>query len=164
MTPRPLNLTDEQVRNWVEQLAVFAAGQYGVAMVTGRVLGWLMICDPPQQSAGHIARAIGSSRSSVAGSLRFLTAAGFVQQGRQPGDRVVRYRIDNDAWMAVLHRRLAALVLFREVAQDGIQLVGPADPRSERMRAARDSFDWLDAVVSDAERLPPQTFRSAADA
>jgi hypothetical protein len=46
-------------------------------------------------------------------------------------------------------------VPFRDIAQDGIQLIGPADPRANRMRAARDSLDWLDAVIIDAEqRLP----------
>ena len=107
-------------------------------------------------------RAIGSSRTSLTTSLRFLTAAGLVQREQQPGERVVRYRTDNDAWMTVLRRRLAALVSFRDVAQDGIQLVGPADPRSERMRAARDIFDWLDAVVTDAVHLQPAAGRAAA--
>lgn len=152
MLPRPLNPTHEEVLAWVEQAAVFIAGTYGVTITTGRVLGWLMICDPPRQSAGQIVGAIEAGRTSVTASLRFLMAAGFVRHDPQPGDRVVRYRMDDDAWMTVLRRRLAALVSFREIAQDGIQLVGPTDPRSQRMQAARDSFDWLDAVVSDAER------------
>ncbi|HUK73281.1 MAG TPA: helix-turn-helix domain-containing protein [Streptosporangiaceae bacterium] len=163
MSPRPWSLTDEEVLTWVEQVAVFVAFQYGVKIITGRVLGWLMICDPPHQSVGQIARAIGASRTAVASSLRFLTAAGFVRQDPRSGERVVRYGMDNDAWTTVMRRRLAALVSFREIAQDGIQMIGPADPRSERMRAARDIFDWLDAVVSDAERLNPPTSRRESD-
>jgi hypothetical protein len=141
---------DDEVLTWVEQAAAFIAKQYGVALTTGRVLGWLMICDPPQQSAGQIASVIGTSQASLTTSLRFLTAAGLVRQDTQPGAWAVRYVVDDDAWMTVLRRRLAGLVSFREIAQDGIQLVGPADPRSQRLRAARDIFDWLDAVVSDA--------------
>ncbi len=162
MTSKPANGADEDELAWVERVAVCVAGHWGVTLITGRVLGWLMICDPPQQSARQIAGAIGSSRTSLTTSLRFLTAAGLVQREQQPGERVVRYRTDNDAWMTVLRRRLAALVSFRDVAQDGIQLVGPADPRSERMRAARDIFDWLDAVVTDAVHLQPAAGRAAA--
>ena len=51
---------------WVEQVAMFCADEYGVPPIAGRILGWLMICDPPEQSAGEIAEAIGASRASRA--------------------------------------------------------------------------------------------------
>jgi len=90
--------------------------------------------------------------------LRFLIAAGFLRTDAPPddaGNGAARYRMDNDAWIKVVRRRLAAFVAVRDIAQDGIQMIGPADPRSERLRAARDSFDWLDAVVTDGAQLQP---------
>lgn len=161
MTPKALDDTDKDVLTWVEQVAVFLTSHYGIALITGRVLGWLMICDPPPQSARQIADAIGASRASLTTSLRFLTAAGFVRRHTHPGERVVRYRMDDDAWMTVLHRRLAAIVSFRDIAQAGTELVGPTNPRSKRMQDARDTFDWLDAVITDADRPDPRMLRSA---
>jgi predicted transcriptional regulator len=163
VAPEPGSVADDEVRTWVERLAVFVSSQYGITLVSARLLGYLMICDPPEQSAVQISDAIGAKRTSLGTSLRFLMAVGFVRRDKQPGDPLARYRIDNDAWMAVMRRRLAALVTFRDIAQDGIQMVGPADPRSERMRAARDSFDWLDAVVTDAERPQPEPGRPTPD-
>jgi DNA-binding transcriptional regulator GbsR (MarR family) len=141
---------DQEVLKWVEQAAVFLADQYGVPLITGRVLGWLMICDPPQQSAGQIADAIGASRASLTTSLRLLAAAGFVRRDSQPGDRVTRYRVDDDAWETVLRRRVETLLTFRDIAAAGMDLVGPSAARARRMRAARDSFDWLAAAVAAA--------------
>jgi DNA-binding IclR family transcriptional regulator len=109
-----------------------------------------MICDPPQQSAGQIADAIGASRASLTTSLRLLAAAGFVRRDAQPGDRVTRYRVDDDAWETVLRRRVETLLTFRDIAAAGMDLVGPSAARARRMRAARDSFDWLAAAVAAA--------------
>jgi hypothetical protein len=44
---------------------MFCADEYAVPPIAGRVLRWLMICDPPEQSAGHayawMARVLGES-------------------------------------------------------------------------------------------------------
>jgi len=55
VTSRPVSVTEQDVLTWVEQIAAAISGYYGVEMLTARVLGWLMICDPPQQSAQQIA-------------------------------------------------------------------------------------------------------------
>jgi hypothetical protein len=155
MMPGSADGIDDEVLQWVERSATFLADRWGVALITGQVLSWLMICDPPEQSTEQVAEAVGADPEAVTAPLKFLSAAGFVR-GRSAPDEPARYFLDDDAWMRVLRRRLGALVPFRDIAQDGIQLIGPADPRSGRMRAARDSLDWLDAVIIDAEQqLPP---------
>jgi len=52
-----LQLTDTQQR-FIEDMAYLWEKSGGQRM-TGRILGWLLICDPPEQSAGEIAEAIG---------------------------------------------------------------------------------------------------------
>jgi hypothetical protein len=156
MTPGPANGIDDEVLGWVERSAKFLSDRWGVALTTAQVLSWLMICDPPEQSTGQIADAIGAGPEALAAALQFLGAAGFLRRHSQPDDEPLRYMLDDDAWMKVLRRRLGALVPFRDIAHDGIQLIGPADPRSHRMRAARDALDWLDTVLIDAgQRLLP---------
>ncbi len=155
MAPGPADPIESEVLGWVERSAAFLADRWGIALTTGRVLSWLMICDPPEQSSEQIAGAIGTKPQAITIALQVLTAAGFTQRRTQPGDGQVRYLLDDDAWIRVLRRRIGALVPFRDIAQDGIQLIGPADPRSNWMQAARDSLDWLDAVIIDAGRWPP---------
>jgi hypothetical protein len=62
----------KDVLAWVERVATFFAEHYGLPPITGRILGWLMICDPPEQSPAEIAAAIGASRASLTTNIRLL--------------------------------------------------------------------------------------------
>ncbi len=42
------------IQNWVERVAAAFAQHFGLPPITGRILGWLLICDPPEQSAAEI--------------------------------------------------------------------------------------------------------------
>jgi hypothetical protein len=138
---------------WVERVAMFCADEYGVPLIAGRILGWLMICDPPEQSAGQVAEAIGASRASLATNMRMLTDAKFVRRRTRPGERTQYYRVDDDAWETVIRRRIAGLAAFREIAADGMELAGPDSPRSRRLRVAHDAYAWMAKLF--AESSPP---------
>ncbi|GAB3987153.1 siderophore transport transcriptional regulator MmpR5 [Actinoallomurus acanthiterrae] len=140
----------DRVLEWVERVAMFCADEYGVPPIAGRVLGWLMICDPPEQSAGQIAAAIGASRASLATNMRMLTDAKFVRRRTRPGERTQYYRVDDDAWETVIRRRIAGLTAFRDIAADGMELAGADSARAARLRAAHDVYDWMAKLFADA--------------
>jgi DNA-binding transcriptional ArsR family regulator len=142
----------ERVLEWVERMAMFCAEEYGVPPIAGRILGWLMICDPPEQSAGQIAAAIGASKASLATNMRVLTDAKFVRRRTRPGERTNYYRVDDDAWETVIRRRLASLTEFRDLAADGIDLAGAGSGRAERLRVAHDVYDWMAKLFAETPR------------
>ena len=142
-----------RLMEWVEQVAMFFAGEYGVPPIAGRVLGWLMICDPPEQSAGRIAETIQASRASLTSNMRFLAAIGLVRKVRVPGDRTTYYRIEDDAWHKVIQRKLDSLGAFGDIADEGAELAGGSGPRTGRIRAAQQSLTWLRDI---AARHPPK--------
>jgi hypothetical protein len=151
----------ERTLEWVERVAMFCAAEYGVPPIAGRILGWLMICDPPEQSAGQIGAAIGASRASLATNMRVLTDAKFVRRRTRPGERTNYYRMADDAWENVVRQRMASLAVFRDIAADGMDLAGVGSARAERLRVAHDVYDWmtklfaeLSAKRSDAPRPP----------
>src|ERR1700689_390162 len=88
----------KEIQDWVERVAAAFAEHFGLPPITGRILGWLLICDPPEQSAGEIADAIGASRASLTTSMRLLTSGDLVRRSHRPGERTTWYRIDDDAW------------------------------------------------------------------
>ncbi|GAA3089771.1 GbsR/MarR family transcriptional regulator [Streptosporangium carneum] len=133
---------------WVEKVAAFCVEEWALPPITGRILGWLMICEPPAQSAGDIADAIQASRASLTSNMRFLTSIGLVRKVRRPGDRVVYYRIEDDAWRKVIQRKFASLSVFGDIADEGVALTGGEGPRTERIRAAHDSLAWLQDVFA----------------
>lgn len=142
---------------WVERVAKYCADQDGVPLIAGRVLGWLIICDPPEQSAAQISEAIGASRASLTTNLRLLGSVGFLRESTKPGDRTVYYRVDDDAWETVVQRQIASLASFGDIMRDGLTLVGRSPARSSRIRAAREVFDWMERVFADAPPLPSAT-------
>ncbi|MFF9563537.1 hypothetical protein ACF1AJ_09350 [Leifsonia sp. NPDC014704] len=143
---------DERVLEWVERMAMFCAAEYGVPPIAGRILGWLMICDPPEQSAGQIAAAIGASKASLATNMRVLMDAQFVRRRTRPRERTSYYRVDDDAWEMVIRRRVASLTEFRDIAADGMTLAGADGGRAERLRVAHDVYDWMVDRFTDAPR------------
>ncbi len=135
---------------WVERVATFFAEHYGLPPITGRILGWLMVAEPAEQSAGEIADAIGASRASLTSNMRLLTASGMVRRLTRPGGRTAFYRIDDDMWQVVVRRRLAAMMSFSRITEDGMALVGAETPRAGRLRAAHRFFDWAADLLSNA--------------
>jgi len=142
----------DRVLRWVEQVAAFCVGEGGLPPITGRILGWLMICEPAEQSAGQIAGTIQASRASLTSNMRHLLGIGLVRRIRRPGERTAYYRIEEDAWQKVVRRRLDGLTTFGEIADEGLAILGPDGPRSERVRAARETMAWLLEITQTMPR------------
>lgn len=75
---------------YVDQVGRYFARQYNVPPVSGRVCGWLLICEPSEQTAAEIAEAIGISRSAVGSAVTLLENWTIVQRRRPPGERADR--------------------------------------------------------------------------
>ena len=50
----------------------FYAREFGFPPVAGRLLGYLAICDPPQQTIADLAEALLASRSAITGAVKLL--------------------------------------------------------------------------------------------
>jgi biotin operon repressor len=70
------------------------ARRYGMAPVVGRLLGYLAICDPREQSIAELAEALLASRSAIAGAVKSLEQLGLVRRSRAAGERMDRVGID----------------------------------------------------------------------
>jgi DNA-binding transcriptional regulator GbsR (MarR family) len=137
----------ERLMEWVERIASHLAATDGLPPVTGRILGWLMVCDPAEQSAGRIAEAIGASRGSMTPNLRQLTAVGFLEKVNRPGSRTALYRLTENAWQVVVDRQVAALAAFRAITSDGMALLGGGE-RAHRVRQADHVMERLQRALS----------------
>jgi hypothetical protein len=70
---------------------------YAFAPMTGRLAGFLGICDPPQQTIAELAEALLASRSAIAGAVKELEAFRAVRRTRAAGERVDRVGLNPDA-------------------------------------------------------------------
>jgi DNA-binding MarR family transcriptional regulator len=80
--------------DFADRAGRFYARQYGFPPVTGRLLGYLAVCDPPAQTIADLAEALRASRSAITGSVKQLESFRAVQRARAAGDRVDRVSID----------------------------------------------------------------------
>ncbi|GAB3746860.1 GbsR/MarR family transcriptional regulator [Nocardiopsis nanhaiensis] len=142
---------DERARllDWVDRIATHLTAVDGMPPITGRVLGWLMVCDPVEQSAGQIAEAIGASRGSMTPNLRQLTSVGFVERINRPGSRTTYYRLVDNAWQVVVEQQVAALQSFRALTAEGIDMLGSGSERSRRVRQADQVIHRLQDLLGD---------------
>ena len=137
-----------ELRTWVERVATYFSQHYGIPPIRGRVLGWLMVCEPAEQSAAEIAGAVQASRASLSGALQVLTASGLVQTSTRPGvGRTTYYRIADDAWVATLRSRFAGLASFLAITEEGLRLFPPVSPARGRVLAAHELFSWLQGEI-----------------
>src|SRR5215831_6358199 len=58
------------------------ARRYGMAPMVGRLLGYLAICDPREQSIGELAEALLASRSAIANAVNSLETLGLIRRSR----------------------------------------------------------------------------------
>lgn len=79
---------------FADHMGRFYARRYSFPPMVGRLLGYLAICDPPEQSIGELAEALLASRSAIAGAVKVLETTHAVRRERVAGDRMDRVRID----------------------------------------------------------------------
>jgi DNA-binding transcriptional ArsR family regulator len=144
------------IGEWVESLALQFVRVGGLPLIAGRIVGWLMVCEPAQQSAEQIASGIGASRASMSTNLRLLESAGMITATTRRGDRVRYYHIDERAWETAVRMQIAGLGAFIRIADEGVALVGDSSDRARRIKAARRVFQWMVDIFDKAPPLEPQ--------
>lgn len=132
---------------FVDAVASFFADE-GLPLIAGRVIGWLLVCEPREQNADELAEVLGASRSSIGNATRMLTPSGLVRGVRRRGERHEYFRIDPDSWSAMLAARYAKTAAFRKVLDDGLGVLAddPAD-RRERLEAVHALYTFLEGEL-----------------
>jgi biotin operon repressor len=133
-------------REFVEQMGLFYE-RAGAARMPGRVIGWLLICGPPQQSITQIADALGVSKASVSTTARLLEQAGVLERVPVAGSRQHHYRILEGGWTQIVQGRMGMVTFVRGVAQRGLDLLAEAPP--ERRARLQDFYDFMTFAQED---------------
>jgi DNA-binding transcriptional regulator GbsR (MarR family) len=119
--------------------------QLGATRVMGKILGWLLVCEPPHQTAAEIAHAIGASMSSVSTATRALAQSAFVERIGMPGERSAHFQVRPGMWSQLIRTRMARLGAMRELAEEGMRLLPSANKeQTRRLREVRSYCDFID--------------------
>jgi DNA-binding transcriptional regulator GbsR (MarR family) len=138
-------------QRFVEELGLLALDS-GTPRAMVRILGWLVICEPPEQSARDIQTGLRLSAGTVSSATRALTSLGYLERVAYPGDRRIYFRVRPGGWDRALHTRLRTLSQLREVAERALAAAG--DGGHPRLTDMRDVCAWFEERIEDllAER------------
>ena len=99
--------------------------QTGMPRMAGRILGWLLISDPPHQSTEQLTQALLASKGSISTMTRLLIQLGLIERISLPGVRHDYFRLRSDAWQHMIGRGLTEEIkMVRQLAQHGLGLLG----------------------------------------
>ncbi len=161
---------------FADHVGRFYARQYAFPPMAGRLLGYLFVCEPAQQSIDELSESLLASRSAVTGAVKLLEGYHIARRTRVAGERVDRVSLDPNSQQpqnfdSAIHLEHAAL--FRE----GLELLSDASPErrvpleemvalaeflSERLPALRDEWEAVRDRLRATGPVPLQS-KSRAD-
>jgi hypothetical protein len=139
--------SDEEL-TFADHVGRFYARRYGMAPMVGRLLGYLTVCDPREQSITELADALLASRSAIAGAVNTLETLRLIQRSRAAGERMDRVRIDMSGPNA-MGFDVSEYQEQGELAREGLGFLDDAPP--ERRAILLEWAAFADFLV---ERLP----------
>jgi DNA-binding transcriptional regulator GbsR (MarR family) len=146
----PANARRAATSDWRERFIEELGGlvlDNGTPRSVVRVLGWMVVCDPPAQTALSIQLQLTLSAGGVSAAVRMLADTGMVERVAHPGDRHIYYRLRKGSWERALESRFRTVVQLREVAERALEASGgEADHRLSNMRAM---YAWFEMRISE---------------
>jgi DNA-binding transcriptional regulator GbsR (MarR family) len=131
-------------RAFTEAMALFLEGE-GLPRMAGRIFSWLLICDPPLQSAPDLAAALQASKGSISTMTALLVRARLIERVALPGQRRDHFRVRARAMSELMLDATARITAFRRLAEQGLALLEGAPPDvRERLEDVRDVSVFLE--------------------
>jgi DNA-binding transcriptional regulator GbsR (MarR family) len=132
---------------FVEEMGQFL-GSLGMTPMAGRMWGWLLICEPPEQTAAEIAEALHASRGAISGTARLLANAGLVRRATRRGDRREYFSAPAEALDAMLMSAASLYRQMRQIAERGLLAIADRPAASKtRLEEFRDVMGFVEIEV-----------------
>lgn len=150
----------EQMR-FVEEMGLLME-ENNQPRIAGRILGWLLICNPPHQSFNDLVEVLQASKGSISNMTRLLLQIGLIEKVSLPGDRQTYFRIRPESWRRILQRQMSMVERLCQVADHGLDLLRDApDEQRRRLQEMRDFNSFfrrkLPELIDEFESTRPRS-------
>ena len=133
---------DEEI-TFADHMGRHYAHRYAFPPMAGRVLGYRLVCDPPDPTIAELSDALLASRSAVTGALDVLERIHAVRRSRAAGERMDRVRVD----FSSAQSRGFDVSEYQELgdlAREGLEVLKDAPPERAATLKEMEAFaDWL---------------------
>jgi DNA-binding transcriptional regulator GbsR (MarR family) len=113
--------------------------------------GWLLICEPAEQTAAEVAEALHASRGAISGTARLLGNAGLVRRTTRPGDRREFFSAPAEGLDSMLSNAGSLYRQMRRIAERG--LAATADRPPEARARLQEFHDVMAFVEEEVPRV-----------
>ena len=122
----------DKVLIFCDHLGRFYAERYGFPPVAGRLIGYLYVCEPAEQTINEIADTLLASRSAINNAVKMLETQKLIHRSRPAGTRADLISLnplgrENLGFDPTEYQQMASL------AREGLELLGKTSP--ERRQA-----------------------------
>jgi DNA-binding MarR family transcriptional regulator len=140
-------MNNDKILIFADHMGRYQAQRHGLPPVMGRVVGYLSVCEPMEQSINDIADALLTSRSAVNSALKMLETQKLIKRRRPAGTRADLISLNPISWESGFDP--AEYQELASIAREGLELLHDASPeRRQALEATASLGDFL------AERLP----------
>ena len=134
-------------QHFVEEVALIFE-EIGLTRMAGRILGWLLISNPPHQSAEELAEALQASKGSISTMTRLLIQLDLIERTGFPGDRRDYFVMKPDVWAQLLQARMSQVTDLHQLAEDGLELLEGEPPElRQRIQDMHDLYSYVETEL-----------------
>ena len=135
---------------FADHMGRFYASRFAFPPMVGRLIGYLAVCDPPEQSIGELADALLASRSAIANAVKSLETMHLIRRTRPAGQRMDRVRLDLTSPQA-MGLDTTEYEEMRELVREGLEVV--RDAPAERRALLLEWSEFADFVLEQTKRM-----------
>jgi DNA-binding transcriptional regulator GbsR (MarR family) len=126
--------------HFIEDIGLYFE-QMGLPRMAGRILGALLISDPPPQSITDLGERLQASKGSISIMARLLVERGLIERVASPIPRRDYYRFKPGGWIIYMRQWLGLISGLHEITERGMLLMADKPEHlKERLQEAHDLF------------------------
>ncbi|MER6018490.1 hypothetical protein [Streptomyces anulatus] len=133
-------------RSFVDAVARHYHEAHGVTWEKGRVMAWMIISDPVEQTLPQICAAVDATPDQVEQLIEQLVLAGLYQRIETQGAET-RYRLVDDGYPKAVSDTFASWPEYRGIFQYGLEAL--KDASAERRRRIAEIEELFGHIVGD---------------
>lgn len=130
-------------QKYIEDFGLFF-DQIGLGQTSGRIMGWLLICEPPHQTLDDICESLSMSKSTISTTIRLMQQYGMVERISIHGDRKHYYQVRTGFWLEAIEKSMQQFHGFKSLAEQGLEIIqDQPDDQKERLHNIHKLYSFL---------------------
>ncbi len=135
-------------KTFSEEMGLFYESQ-GLTRMTGRIIGWLLISDPPEQTMDEIVKGLKVSKSSVSSATSLLTKLDMIERKSIPGKRKDVYLIKYNQAESILTRNIQVTKEYKNLVENGLKSLDRKQFRLTRLEELDELLEFIEIGLID---------------